>query len=210
MWLIRGWEFDEIKQKSSSTEKPNYYKILLGGKMKKLFMIISLSLILCFMVSCQDKEAMAELEGCKAQAAVKEQNKEIIKRWLSEVDKENFDIVNELITEDCKVYYAGDTYGREWLREACEAFPQSFSDSVHIIDDLIAEKDKVIAQLTVKATNTGEFMDTPSTGKQVEYNAFTVYRIEAGKIRELWMDHNAFLGLMMQLGMELKPKEAEK
>ena len=82
MWLIRGWEFDEIKQKSSSTEKPNYYKILLGGKMKKLFMIISLSLILCFMVSCQDKEAMAELEGCKAQAAVKEQNKEIIKRWL--------------------------------------------------------------------------------------------------------------------------------
>ncbi len=178
--------------------------------MKKLHVILPLALVLCFMVGCQDKAAMAELEEFKAQAAVEEQNEEIIKRWLSEVDKENFDIVNELIAEDCKVYYAGDTKGREWLREACEAFPQSFSDSVHIIDDLIAEKDKVIAQLTVKATNTEEFMGAPSTGKQVEYNAFTVYRLEAGKIRELWMDHNAVLGLMMQLGMELMPKQEEK
>ncbi len=34
--------------------------------MKKLCMILPLALILCFMVSCQDKEAMAELEAFRA------------------------------------------------------------------------------------------------------------------------------------------------
>jgi hypothetical protein len=43
--------------------------------MKNLSMILPLALILCFMVGCQDKEAMAELEALKAQTQVEEQNK---------------------------------------------------------------------------------------------------------------------------------------
>jgi ketosteroid isomerase-like protein len=35
--------------------------------MKKLLMILPLALILCFMVGCQDKEAMAELEAIEAE-----------------------------------------------------------------------------------------------------------------------------------------------
>ncbi len=46
--------------------------------MKKLCMILPLALILCFMVGCQNQEAMAELEEMKAQAEVEEQNKEVI------------------------------------------------------------------------------------------------------------------------------------
>ena len=34
--------------------------------MKKLSLILHLTLILCIMVGCQDKEAMAELEEMKA------------------------------------------------------------------------------------------------------------------------------------------------
>ncbi len=48
--------------------------------MNKLFIILSLPLILCLMVSCQDNEAMAELEAMKAQAEVEEQNKAIMIR----------------------------------------------------------------------------------------------------------------------------------
>ncbi len=35
--------------------------------MEKLCMILPMALILCFIVSCQDKQAMAELEEFKAQ-----------------------------------------------------------------------------------------------------------------------------------------------
>jgi len=170
--------------------------------MKRLLII--LPLVLCFITSCQDKAAKAELEAFKAQKDLEMKNKEIVKRWLSEVDKQNYDIVDELITEDFRAYYAKDTLGRETLRASVESIPISFSESVHIIDDLFAEKDKVIARMTVKDIHTGEFMGTAPTGKHVEYTAINIYRLEDGMIKEMWWDNNAVLGLILQLGMELQ------
>ena len=57
--------------------------------MKKLISILPLVLILCFMVGCQDKAAMAELEEFKAQAALEEQNKELVKGLTEELNKGN-------------------------------------------------------------------------------------------------------------------------
>jgi predicted ester cyclase len=174
--------------------------------MKTHIIIMLLAFGICLIAGCQDQKAIVELEALKARVETEAQNKAIVKRWISEVDRENFDIVDELIAEDCKVYYSGETYGREWLRASCEAITQSFSEGTHTIDDLIAEKDKVVVRLTVKVTHTGEFMGILSTGKKLEYHGFTVYRIVEGKIRELWMDHNATLELMVKLGVALKPK----
>jgi len=42
------------------------------GDMKKPCMIIPLILVLCFIVSCQNQEAIAELEEMKTQAEVEE------------------------------------------------------------------------------------------------------------------------------------------
>lgn len=175
--------------------------------MKKMIISMVLVTLLCLAFGCKDKEAMAGLEEYKAKAEVEEQNKNIVRRWLSELDKENFGIVDDVIAEDCLAHYAGKTFGREWLRASCEAFPKSFSNSVHIIDDLVAEKDRVVARLTVKAVNTGEFMGAAATGKSVEYSAYTLYRLEGGKIQEIWVDQNAVLELLTKLGMELKSKE---
>ncbi len=175
--------------------------------MKISRIILPLAILLGFGFGCRDKVEMAELEKYKAQAEVEEQNKDIVRRWLSELDKGNFAIVDEVIAEDCQAHYTGETFGREWLRASCEAFPKSFSNSVHIIDDLVAEKDKVVARLTVRATNTGEFMGAAATGETVEYSAYTIYRMTGGKIQEIWVDQNAVLELMTKLGMELKPKE---
>ena len=49
--------------------------------MKKLCIILALALFLCFMVGCQDKAAMAELDAMKAQAEVEEQNKTLFKQY---------------------------------------------------------------------------------------------------------------------------------
>jgi predicted ester cyclase len=178
--------------------------------MKKQLIPILLAFLLCFAFSCQNKEAMAELEKLRAQAEVEEQNKEIVKRWISELDKGNLGIVDALIAEDSKIYYGEETLGREWLRTSCETFYKSFSDSLHIIDDLIAEKEKVVARLTVRVTDTRGFMGAVPTGRTVEYHGYTLYRIEAGKIRELWMDQNATMELMVKLGLEIKPKEGKR
>ena len=71
--------------------------------MKKLLMIIPMALILCFMVGCQDKEAMAELEAMKAQGEVEEQNKEIARELFAVIDAGDFDRLNELFADDFAV-----------------------------------------------------------------------------------------------------------
>ena len=74
--------------------------------MKKLLMISPLVLTLCFMVGCQDKEAMAELEAMKAQAEVEEQNKEVVKRyWNGKWNERRPEILDETQTTD--VVYHG-------------------------------------------------------------------------------------------------------
>ena len=84
--------------------------------MKKLFMILPLALILCFMVGCQDKEAMAELEAMKAQAGIEEQNKEIVERyWDEKWNARNPGILDELMTSD--VIYHGTSMEMNGIEE---------------------------------------------------------------------------------------------
>ena len=170
--------------------------------MNKAF--LNIILILGILVSCQDKTPTSELDELRAQVILEELNKKQIRRWLSECDSGNFDIIDELITEDFKAYYAGDTNGREWLRASVEAFPRSFSKSIHSINELFADEDKVVAYMTVKGTHDGVFMDVSPSGKMIEYDAFTVYRLENGMIKEMWWDENAVLKLMLELGIIVK------
>ena len=61
--------------------------------MKKLYMILPLVFLLCFMVGCQDKAAMAELEEFKVQAEVEEQNKELVNRYSEAWSKGDIEAV---------------------------------------------------------------------------------------------------------------------
>ena len=65
--------------------------------MKKLFMILPLALILCFMVGCQDKEAMEELEEFRAQASIEEQNVALVKRMYEAWNKRDFEAYKEVV-----------------------------------------------------------------------------------------------------------------
>jgi hypothetical protein len=68
--------------------------------MNKLYMALPLILILCFMVGCQDKEAMAELEAIKAQAEVEEQNKALVMRYYEAWIKGDIEVIKEIFSSD--------------------------------------------------------------------------------------------------------------
>jgi len=177
--------------------------------MKKLLMILPLALILCFMVGCQDKEAMAELETIKAQAEVEEQNKALVKRFYEEFDKGNAEIFKELFAPDYAYYTPSNSpkpMSREEIMELMKMFFEAFSDSIWSIEDLIAAGDKVIVRFIYRGTHEGEFQGIPATGNKIEMSGILITRIENGKIVED-RDESDMLGFMQQLGMELKPKE---
>ncbi|TET69638.1 MAG: ester cyclase [Candidatus Aminicenantes bacterium] len=180
--------------------------------MKKLLMILPMALILCFMVGCQDKEAMAELEEMKAQAEVEEQNKEIVNRMWEVWGKGDFEAFKELLAPDYAYYLpSGSTKprSREEVIEIGKMLHNAFPDITFSIEELIAEGDRVIVRFIVTGTHEGEFQGIPATGNKYEHSGISISRIENGKVVEQRKEIDE-LGLMQQLGMELKPKETEK
>ena len=180
--------------------------------MKKLIMILPLAIILCFMVGCQDKEAMAELDAMKAQAALEEQNKQIIKGLFEEVNKGNVEIFKELCAPEFAYYSASIIPEPMSLDETIEAFQtefKGFPDYNFNTHELIAKGDKVIARVTCTGTHEGEYYGIPASGNKIEFGVIDIFHIKEGKIVETREEIDS-LGLMQQLGMELKPKEGEK
>jgi len=182
--------------------------------MKKHCMILPLALILCFMVGCQDKEAMAELQEYRARAEVEEQNKALIVRYFQEVDKGDVEVVNALIDEMFSPDYVGyfalsEQRGLNALKEHYSNSLLTFGNIKHTIENMIAEGNMVAVRCTFQATHQGEFMGVPASEKLLTCPIIYIFYFEDGKVKEARLDWDSLLGLAMQLGMELKPKEGE-
>ena len=137
-----------------------------------------------------------------AQKAMSEENKAIVRHFVEEFkNKANHDIVDELFTADF-VHHLKDPRlppGREAMKLLGGSIVSGFPDVQVTVEELLADGDKVIERTTARATHKGEFNGIPPTGKQVVWTEIHIYRLENGKIAELWSEID-LLGLMMQLG----------
>ena len=179
--------------------------------MKKIFMILPFTLILCFMVGCQDKEARAELEEFRAQAELEEQNKALILKWYEELDKANIDACMEMFSPDFLWYAPSNSptpmskkKSQEYMIEGSKAFPKM----IHKIEEIMTAGDKVIARTVDYLTHEGEYLGIPATGKKIEFSVIIIFQVKDGKIVEI-REEVDLLGAFQQVGMEPKPKEGE-
>jgi hypothetical protein len=89
----------------------------------------------------------------------------------------------------------------EWLRSV-------WSSSWRMtVDEMIAENNRVMVRWTFYGTQDGEFSGLPPTHKQVVYSGINIFRIEDGRIAEIW-DISDRLWLWQQLGVLPEIKEA--
>jgi predicted ester cyclase len=70
-----------------------------------------------------------------------------------------------------------------------------------VIDDIIAEGDKVWIRITYTGTQTGEFRGLAPTGEKTTMTGVDIYRIDNGKLVEYWnvsdaLNFNLTLGLI--------------
>jgi steroid delta-isomerase-like uncharacterized protein len=177
--------------------------------MKKTFMILLLVLLICFMVGCQDKAAMAELEAFRAQAEVEEQNKELVKGLVEEFNKGNVGNWRELFAPEFRYYQPSMTAEPMSIEQTIAAFQRiykGFPDYSWNIHELIAKGDKVIAWSVFTGTHEGDYGSIPATGNTIRLSIISIFQFKDGKWIETREEEN-ILGFMRQLGMELKPKE---
>ena len=89
---------------------------------------------------------------------------------------------------------------RHAVIEIVTLFRAAFPDQQWLIEDLIAEGDRVVARSTMTGTHTGDFFGIPASGKSVRMSGVHIVRIQDGRIAEHW-GNNDDLGLMRQIGV---------
>jgi steroid delta-isomerase-like uncharacterized protein len=132
-----------------------------------------------------------------------EDNKALVRRFYEEIDKGNLAAMDELVAEDYINHhpppFPGLARGRAGLKQAFQIFWEA-TPGHHVIEDQIAEGDKVVTRLSVYGTHEGDLPGIPRTGNKMEMTAVAVHRIADGKLAEHWSNTDE-LGLLQQLGV---------
>ena len=130
-----------------------------------------------------------------------EENKALVRRWYEEFNKHSLagiaeDCVPGYVVHGTSVFPDTDLAGMQlWCTVLWTALP----DMHVVVEDLIAEGDKVVSRLTIRGTHRGEYMGIPPTGKQASLTGIEIDRIEDDKVVESCFSQD-MLGLMQQLG----------
>ena len=99
----------------------------------------------------------------------------------------------------CEASYCGINGVKAWLGEQWGSFP-----NLEITEYFtVTQGDVVVARWKARGRSEGNFLILPPTGKTVEYTGVSMYRIEEGKIAEIWETRNT-LGIMQQLNPALR------
>ena len=134
-----------------------------------------------------------------------EMNEAVVRRLFDEITKGNLTVADELIAEDYAQHSAfGIPNGREAFKQFFRAFAAAVPDAHFVIEDVIAEDDKVVTRLTVTGTQTGALQGIPPTGKTFSMKGIDIFRVVDGKIVEHW-DAVDQLGMLQQLGVVSMP-----
>lgn len=108
--------------------------------------------------------------------------------------------IKELLADDFVAHIPTGPTDREGFVVHNNSFVKSFSDRKFIIEDLIAEGEKVVARATWQGVHSADFRGIPPTGKLIKVGATLIERLKDGKLVEHWSLFDN-LGLMQQLGL---------
>lgn len=132
-----------------------------------------------------------------------EENKTLARRLVEEgFCKGGNDILDKILADDVVLRnpFHGDICGLEAVKQVMTASSSIFPDMRNIVNDLIAEGDRVAVRATGSATHKGEWMGLAATNKSLEWEVIAIVRIADGKIVDLWQQWDR-LTLFEQLGV---------
>jgi steroid delta-isomerase-like uncharacterized protein len=132
-----------------------------------------------------------------------EENKAIMRRYFSVFEQGTTDLLDELLAPD----YVNHTpatpelpTGPEGVKGVVSMFRSGIPDLKAVVEDMIAEDDKVATRYTLEGTHEGELFGVPPTGQRLSIKSMSVERVSEGKIREHWRVTDS-LEMMQQLGV---------
>ena len=134
-------------------------------------------------------------------------NKAVASRWITDLwSNRSLEAAqaaaDEVIAADFVNHSAppGLPPGRAGLQVQLGLFYTAFPDIYGMIDELIAEGDRVVIRWHGGGTNTGELFGMPPTRRAMTLNGIAILRVADGQLAEHWASSDD-LGMMRQLGL---------
>jgi serine phosphatase RsbU (regulator of sigma subunit)/ketosteroid isomerase-like protein len=130
-----------------------------------------------------------------------EKNKALVRRFLEAQAKGNLNVIDEVLTPHFVDHdrLPGQAPDREGYKRAIAEYHAAFSNVRFLVEDQVAEGDKVVTRFIVRATHDRrELMGVAPTGREVTYKALAIHRIVGGKIVEEWAEGSNISAVMEQ------------
>ena len=134
-----------------------------------------------------------------------EANKTLMRRWFEEVwNQGRPEAVREMMSEDC-VNHGLTEDADNPLRGASGFLPfhtqfrEAFPNIEVVVEDVIAEGDKVVARCLVRGKHVGDSLGFKATGAEAEFTGIGMARIKDAMFVESWNSFD-FMKMYKQLG----------
>ncbi|MEA2526405.1 MAG: hypothetical protein QOF73_3632 [Thermomicrobiales bacterium] len=117
-----------------------------------------------------------------------EANKALVRRVYDAFDTGGVDPLDEVVAPDFVDHdpIPGQAIGLAGLKQAVGLFRAAFPDGAMTVNELVAERDRVVAQVSLYGTHAGEYAGSPPSGRFVTAEGVETFRIARGKIVEGW------------------------
>ena len=134
------------------------------------------------------------------------ENKAIFNHLQEELwSKRNFSVLDEVFSPE--VHYqtpSMELHNLDELKILVNGYFLAFHDAKVTVTDQIAKDDTVVTKVAYEGVHKGKFGELEPTGNKIKLEAITINRLANGKIVDEWEMFDE-LGMMKQLGLEMKP-----
>jgi len=130
-------------------------------------------------------------------------NRELVRRFIRDVFEEGrTESVDEFVADDFDSQTWGPTgSGKAELKAAVARVAGALADVAFVVEDIIAEDDRVAVRLTASATQVGGFMGLAPSGKRYTISEIHIFRIAGVYLVEHWHQYDQ-PGMLRQLGAQ--------
>jgi predicted ester cyclase len=138
------------------------------------------------------------------------QNKAVLRRFYEAFSANDEDAMKNVLAPELVAYTHGEPNpkNRDSMLQTIRDWNAIF-ETHFIIEEQVAEGDKVATRLTTRAIhNGGEYMGVPPTGKKAEVSGISIETIRNGKIVERQVSSD-WHGMMQQLGLLPQPQPSK-
>jgi serine phosphatase RsbU (regulator of sigma subunit)/ketosteroid isomerase-like protein len=128
-----------------------------------------------------------------------EENKILVRRFFEAQAKGDLEMIDELLAPDFvdSSVLPGQEPDREGYKRSVAEDHAAFSDIRYIIDDQVAEGDKVTSRVTARSIHDRTaYEGFAPTGKEYEVTTIFIHRIAGGKVAEEWSEGSGIVDLM--------------